>query len=190
MLHSGLNLVEGIPIEVVRKRVRRLSLRVEPDGRIRLTLPIGWATLARGEAFLREKWRWVCRTRQKALEHPVPKAEPVTAEDLAALKVTLAELQDLWTARLGECDVSWKLRAMKTLWGSCHFRKRKITYNAELARVPRELVEYVVVHELTHLVVHNHGPAFYRLMDERLPGWQVLRRKLNRRDFQPNGARN
>ena len=64
-------------------------------------------------------------------------------------------------------------------------RKRQITYNAELARVPRELVEYVVVHELTHLKAANHGPRFYALMDERLPGWKLLRRKLNKREFEP-----
>ena len=64
-------------------------------------------------------------------------------------------------------------------------RKRQITYNAELARVPRELVEYVVVHELTHLQAANHGPRFYALMDERLPVWKFLRRKLNKREFEP-----
>ena len=74
---------------------------------------------------------------------------------------------------------------MKSVWGTCHIRKRQITYNAELARVPRELVEYVVVHELTHLQAANHGPRFYALMDERLPGWKLLRRKLNKREFVP-----
>jgi hypothetical protein len=57
-----------------------------------------------------------------------------------------------------------------------------VVYNAELVRAPRELIEYVVVHELTHLKVSNHGPRFRALMDERLPGWSVLRRRLNRRD--------
>ena len=64
-------------------------------------------------------------------------------------------------------------------------RKRQTTYNAELARVPRELVEYVVVHELTHLQAANHGPRFYALMDKRLPGWKLRRRTLNKREFEP-----
>ena len=50
-----------------------------------------------------------------------------------------------------------------------------------LALKPRELVEYVVVHELTHLKVHNHGAAFKALMDARLPNWRSLRRRLNAR---------
>ena len=74
---------------------------------------------------------------------------------------------------------------MKTVWGAYHIRKLQITDNAELARVPRELVEYVVVHELTHLQAANHGPRFYALMDERLPDWKLLRRKLNKREFEP-----
>ena len=67
---------------------------------------------------------------------------------------------------------------MKTLWGSCNWRKRHVTYNLDLAREPRELVEYVVVHELTHLRVHDHGPSFRTLMDSRLPDWRIRRRGL------------
>ena len=79
---------------------------------------------------------------------------------------------------------------MRSLWGCCHWRDRYITYNAELARAPRDLVEYVVAHEYTHFAVHNHGPKFHALMDERLPGWQTLRRQLNRREWgnKPQGA--
>ena len=92
-------------------------------------------------------------------------------------------MHDLWCARLGEGGVTWRVRALKSLWGSCHIRRRHILYNADLARAPNELLEYVVVHELTHLKVPNHGPRFRALMDERLPGWQRLRRRLNKRDF-------
>ena len=77
---------------------------------------------------------------------------------------------------------------MKSLWGSCQWRKRLITLNAELARVPRELVEYVVVHELTHLRVHDHGPQFKALMNARLPQWHPLRRRLNSRTWLSEGA--
>ena len=89
----------------------------------------------------------------------------------------------MWAARVGEDGVSWKIRRVKSLWGCCHWRDRYITYNAELAHAPRDLVEYVVAHEYTHFAVHNHGPKFRALMDERLPGWQTLRRRLNRREW-------
>ena len=106
---------------------------------------------------------------------------PIEASDLEVLLLErmLTELHTLWTARLNEPGVTWKLRRMKTLWGVCHFSKRQITYAQQLALKPRELVEYVVVHELTHLKVHNHGSAFKALMDARLPNWRQLRRRLN-----------
>ena len=75
------------------------------------------------------------------------------------------------------------MRRAKSLWGSCNWRKRLITYNSDLAHAPRELVEYVVAHEFAHFKVHNHGPGFYALMDARLPGWRTLRRRLNKREW-------
>ena len=167
MFRTGRNFIDGIAVDVVRKRVRRINVRVSADGVIHLSVPSWGCTIAEGEAFLRANWKWAVSARAQALA------------------VLLAELHAAWCARLGEAGVTWKLRTMKTLWGSCHFRKRHVTYNRELARAPRELVEYVVVHELTHLRAPNHGPAFYALMDARLPGWRALRRALNRRPAAP-----
>ncbi len=183
MLRNGENVIDGIPVEVERKRIRRINLRIGADGRVRLSVPKYWATLAEGEAFLREKWRWVVRKRTEFLSRPAYDPSPVTAFERRTLSVVLDELCREWSARLGEADVSWRVRAMKTQWGSCHWRKRVLTFNAELARAPRELVEYVVVHEFTHFRAHDHGPGFYELMDARLPGWEKLRARLNKRDF-------
>ena len=180
MLHSGENVVGGILVDVERKRIRRINIRVKPDGRVHLSVPIWWATLKDGEEFLVSKWKWVLKTRAEALSRPVVARPPCSEAEIAALKVLLQELNDIWTQRLGEPNVTWKVRRLKSVWGSCHFRRRSITYNAELARVSREHVEYVVVHELTHLRAPNHGLLFYRLMDGRLPGWKRLRRELNK----------
>ncbi len=183
MLHSGENWVDGIPIDVERKRIRRINLRIGSDGRVHLSVPKYWATLADGEAFLNEKWAWVVRTRTELLARPPVDATPVTTFERRTLAAVLDELCRAWAARLGEADVAWRVRAMKSQWGSCHWRKRLLTFNAELARAPRDLTEYVVVHELTHLQTHDHGPKFYELMSARLPGWKALRTRLNKRDF-------
>lgn len=148
-----------------------------------MTVPKWWATLREGEEFLRSKWSWVLKTRAEALAHPVKASDPITEEELAALKSLLLELNGKWSAIVGEPNVAWKIRKMKSVWGCCHFSDRYITYNAELAHAPRELVEYVVVHEYTHFAVHGHGPRFYKLMEERLPGWKTLRKRLNARDW-------
>jgi len=182
MLKRGENIVNGVPVWVVRRRGRRINIRILDDGTVRLMVPHWWATLAQGAEFLTAKWDWVLDARARVLARP-PAAPPIEATDLEVLLLErlLAELHTLWTARLNEPGVTWKLRRMKTLWGVCHFSKRQITYARQLALKPRELVEYVVVHELTHLKVHNHGPAFKALMDARLPNWRALRRRLNAR---------
>ncbi len=180
MLHSGENVVAGIPVDVERKRIRRINIRVKPDGRVHLSVPKWWATLKDGEEFLLSKWEWVVKTRAGVLARPAAVRTPCTDEEIAALSALLRELNSAWAQRLAEPGVEWKVRRLKSAWGSCRFRRRSITYSAELARVPRAYVEYVVVHELTHLKAPNHGPLFYRLMDERLPDWRRLRRELNK----------
>ena len=185
MIHFGENVLDGIVVEVARRRARRIGIRVLQDGRIAVTVPKWGGTLREAETFMRAKWDWVVKTRAKVLANPapVPATVPPSSAEVASLRALLADLSSRWAAKLGEEGVTWTLRAMKSLWGSCHVVRRRITYNTELAKVPREMVEYVVVHELTHLRTARHGPKFYRLMDERLPGWRELRRRLNKREF-------
>lgn len=95
------------------------------------------------------------------------------------LRTILTDLVDKWCEQLGEVPVDWTIKQMKTEWGSCIARKRHLVFNLDLARVPIECIEYIVVHELTHLAVQNHGPAFQALMTQRLPNWKLLRKQLN-----------
>ena len=180
-LHTGDNVVDGVRVSVARRRAKHLIVRVKADGSVCLTVPIGRATLAQGAAFLSARWEWVLCTRKKALARPAPPPQrEFSPMEIADLQTLLGELHSAWAARLGEFGVPWKLRRMKTRWGVCNCAKRRVTYAVMLADRPRECVEYVVVHELTHLKARDHGPKFKALMDERLPGWRELRRILNR----------
>lgn len=183
MIRSGENVLDGVPVVVERKRIRRINIRIRPDGSVLLSVPKWWATLLEGEVFLRSKWAWVLKSRREILARPPSLQAPLAPEDRERLQSLLAELHAVWTVRLAEPAVTFRLRRMTTLWGSCHWKNRTITYSTELAAAPRELVEYVVVHELTHLQAHDHGPRFYALMDARLPEWKALRRRLNKRQF-------
>ena len=93
----------------------------------------------------------------------------------------LARLLARWTAAMGEAPVRWDLRRMKSRWGSCASRKRFIRFNLQLAEQPVECIEYVVVHELAHLSVQNHSPAFWSVVARHLPDWHARRAILNRR---------
>lgn len=178
MIHAGENAIGGTVVTVVRRKAKRVIVRVKADGSVWLTVPLWRATLHDAEEFLRAKWDWVQRTRQRVLARPRPAERTLMSEELAALRTLLGELHAHWAERLGEAGVPWKLRRMKTRWGVCNWRERRVTYAALLAVRPREQVEYVVVHELTHLQAHDHGPRFKALMDERLPDWRERRKAL------------
>lgn len=97
----------------------------------------------------------------------------------AHLRAALPPLLARWEPRMGVRVAAWGVKRMKTRWGSCNPHARRIWLNLELAKRRPALLEYVVVHELAHLYVADHGPAFQALMTRFLPGWRTLRRELN-----------
>jgi hypothetical protein len=94
------------------------------------------------------------------------------------LKNFLDEVVSKWSNSLSISDFTWQIKMMKTQWGSCTKKSRILLFNLELARVPKECIEYVVVHELTHLTVPSHNRVFETLMTERLPRWREIRKQL------------
>ena len=107
------------------------------------------------------------------------RAELMTEWYREQLKEYIGPLVERWAAKLEESDVTWQVKEMKTMWGSCGIKRRALLFNLELVRVPKECIEYVVVHELTHLKVQNHNKLFEALLTQRLPGWRSLRAQLN-----------
>ena len=80
-LHTGENLIDGIPVEVVRRRAKHIRIRVRADGSVSLTVPFWRATLAQGAEFLASKWDWVVETRRRTLAHPAPVAREISLEE-------------------------------------------------------------------------------------------------------------
>ena len=78
----------------------------------------------------------------------------------------------------GEASVEFSIRRMKTEWGSCTARRRKMLFNLKLAVVPKDLIDYVVVHELCHLQVQNHSRQFWELVESRMPDYRERRQRL------------
>ena len=68
---------------------------------------------------------------------------------------------------------------MKTKWGSCNAEARRIWFNLELAKKPAPCLDYLIVHELTHLIERRHNDRFLALMDRHLPNWRQHRQELN-----------
>ena len=85
-----------------------------------------------------------------------------------------------WQPILGVKVNKVVFRRMRTRWGSCTPTRRAIRLNTELAKKPRECLEYVLVHELVHLLEPTHNANFIRLMDKYMPQWRHFREELNR----------
>jgi predicted metal-dependent hydrolase len=95
------------------------------------------------------------------------------------LSLEIAGLVAKWEPILGVASEALGVRRMKTRWGSCNPRAKRLWFNLELAKKPRDCLEYVVVHELTHLLERRHDAHFKALMDQSLPEWRRIRRQLN-----------
>ena len=84
-----------------------------------------------------------------------------------------------WEAKLGVAVCGYFLQRMKTKWGGCNTRAGTIRLNTELVKKPKDLLEYVVVHEMTHLVEPTHSERFISLMTQHYPAWRIARAELN-----------
>lgn len=91
----------------------------------------------------------------------------------------LPRLIDRWQGCLGVEVASYFLQRMKTKWGSCNHESGTIRLNTELVKKPKDLVEYVVAHEMLHLLEPTHSDRFIALLDEHYPTWREARAELN-----------
>ena len=96
------------------------------------------------------------------------------------IKIAAPLLIDKWQRLMHVRVDDLFVQRMKTKWGSCNQERRTIRLNAELAKKPRECLEYIVVHEMVHLLERTHNDHFIALMDRFMPKWQSYRDNLNR----------
>jgi predicted metal-dependent hydrolase len=95
------------------------------------------------------------------------------------LKELIPPLIEKWQAVLGVMVAEWGVKKMKTRWGTCNAEAHRIWLNLELAKKPVQCLEYIVVHELVHLITRHHDERFMALMNKHLPQWQLHRQTLN-----------
>tara|TARA_R110002050_G_scaffold57423_5_gene129166 strand:+ start:80355 stop:81086 length:732 start_codon:yes stop_codon:yes gene_type:complete len=92
---------------------------------------------------------------------------------------SVAKLLPKWQKKLGVEVGYLGIKKMKTKWGSCNIQSKRIWLNLELAKKPPECMEYILVHELIHLLERHHNERFRAMMDKHLPDWQERRDLLN-----------
>ena len=143
----------GEPFELrVDDRAKRYSVARIDSTTVELRVKSGSDQSVR-ERVMREWYR-------RELKRPIPKLikkwEPV-------MKVSVKE---------------WNVKKMKTRWGTCNTRAGRIWISLHLAKMAPEFLEYILVHEMTHLLEKGHTRRFYRLMDNFYPGWREIDKKM------------
>ena len=95
------------------------------------------------------------------------------------LKAEIEKYLPKWEKKTGlYCD-SWQTKYMTTRWGTCNVNTKKLWFNLQLAKKPIECIEYIILHELAHLKVKNHGDDFIAILDSNMPYWRETKKKLN-----------
>ncbi|HBL77390.1 MAG: metal-dependent hydrolase [Bacteroidetes bacterium GWF2_42_66] len=98
----------------------------------------------------------------------------------AELKKLIPDLIDKWENKVGVKVSHWQVKQMKTKWGTCNIEEKRIWINLELAKKPLHCLEYIIVHEMLHLIERHHNDRFMALMDKYIPQWKFYKEELNR----------
>lgn len=175
-------LVDGIEVRLSRKRVKNLNLRISRDGsHVDVSAP-SWVSEDEVRGFVRRKAAWIESHLAQAADTPMARASQATPEEVArwreAVSSCVPALIAAWEPIMGVRAGKVAYRNMTSRWGSCQPSTGRICINVRLALYPPECLEYVVVHELCHLLERGHGPRFHQLMDAFMPDWKQRRAKL------------
>jgi len=221
--------VSGIPVQVVRKKIKNLHLATyPPDGRVRIAVPLhvdddavhlavtsklGWIRkqqrayaeqpresereMVNGESHYVRGVRYRLRVAERLGKQDVklsggtlelgvrPGSTPEQRRALLdrwhrkRLQQDVERLVAKWEPYVGAKVSEARIKRMRTRWGTCNAQAGRIWINAELAKKPDECLEYIVVHEMVHLLERRHNDVFKRHMDRLLPHWRNSRDALN-----------
>ena len=158
-----------------KKRIKNLNLRLNGAGEVYLSVPVG-CSAAKADEFIQSRSGWIV-TRLRRRENRIDQDLLPELDRAACFALLAASLDRVYplVASFGVGRPELKIRKMRTQWGNCHWMQGYITLNTALHRLPEHLRDYVALHELVHLIHHDHGPGFYALMDALMPDWRKRR---------------
>ncbi len=165
-----------------RLTARRLTVRVHPGGRVTVTVP---KRCSRAEVlrFLEAQRAWIERTRAALADRPAPKprgeARRLYRLHKEAARRRAYALIAKFAPFYGVSVRAVSIRDQKSRWGSCS-RSGNLAFNYRLALLPERLAEYIVVHELCHLLEFNHSERFWAQVARTVPEHRALRKALHR----------
>lgn len=170
--------INGVQIYIVRKNIRNLNIRVlPPNGEVRVSVPI-YCDNKRVYDFISKKSEWILKSVEKVKNREADKAK-LDKESVKKFMTIFPELLKKWEKEMGLSASKVSLCLMKSRWGSCRSQTRALTFNLYLATKPIECVEYVIIHELAHIIHPDHSKDFWNLVKIYCPDYKRLRALLN-----------
>ena len=167
--------LEEIPVRVVKKRQKNCYLRVR-NGEILITAPLR-ASKEYLASFAAKHEKWI-RKQLDAEEKNGRAFLPEAPGEREALRSILGEYIRIWEPVLLVRSMGFRIRNMKSRWGSCNVRTGVQTFNLQLIHYDKECIEYVVVHELAHLRARGHDPVFWGIVEKALPDYKERKKRL------------
>lgn len=128
----------------------------------------------------------VLKGKTKMILNVKPKSNTIRREEIMQewyrqeLRMYLENAIDKWSKIVGVNVSAWGIRRMKTCWGTCNHKKKSIWFNLELVKKPGTCIEYVVLHEVLHLIEEKHSEKFTALLNKYMPKWKSEKEELNR----------
>lgn len=172
--------IEDITIEVEPKRIRTLRLSLKRGSLIpHVSCPL-FCSEKDVIAFVSKHLDWIRAQQIKAQQHNEQKAQkpPVTPEDAQRFCWRLDTILKAALAETGEKINGYRVKQMRTEWGSCNPHRKTLVFNLAMAHMPDEYIRYVVIHELCHLRQANHSPAFWAEVERYCPNWRDIRKAM------------
>lgn len=178
------------PITITYRRTSRLSIRIGKYGDVRVSAPIG---CPREDVlkFVKDNGQWIAKAQRQTQERSAQRQaffdqlSLQSREDVKEvsdrLLRTIPPLVDKYAKQMGVKPAKIVYRAATSFWGNCRPHTGIITFSAYLLLMPEWCIEYVVVHELAHLIVPNHSPRFYAVVGQYFPRWSEAKKEMKRR---------
>lgn len=163
-----------------RRGLKRLTLRVGKGGVVSVSAPMR-LSVSFIEKFVQEHDEWINDAKKKIFEREKSETEkikfPSFESSKARAKKLLLERTRYWANWYGVEFERLSIKRASTRWGSCS-TKGNINLHYKLYFLPEELREYVVVHEICHLLHMNHSRAFWKEVERAVPNWRLIKRKM------------
>lgn len=176
-------------VHITRRRTSRLSMRIAKNGDVRVSVPLHTPDEEVQQFILRHR-DWIEQARQRAAANrqtrqafydQLPlKTRAQWNEARQRLDVIVRPLLQRHAKEMGVQPAIVYYRATISRWGSCHTARRALCFSLYLLLLPEWCIEHTVIHELAHLLVPNHSPRFYAVMDRHFPRWKEAREEVRR----------